>query len=78
MQVSVYGHVGACNWALQTRTNQTVMYCDPHPNILMNGWLTQDIQPSRGIRQGCPISALLFILSIEALANEIRQNNNVI
>ena len=56
----------------------SVMYCDPHLNILMNGWLTKDIQPSRGIRQGCPLSALLFILSIEALANEIRQNNNVI
>ena len=54
------------------------MYCDPHLNILINGWLTKDIKSSRGIRHGCPLSALLFILSIAALANEIRRNNNII
>jgi hypothetical protein len=32
---------------------------------------------SRGIRQGCPLSALLFILSVEFLGANIRQNDNV-
>ena len=30
---------------------------------------------SRGIRQGCPISALLFILVVEVMANSIRKND---
>ena len=55
----------------------SVMYCNPHLNIMTNGFLTKDIIPTRGIRQGCPISALLFILSTEALANEIRQRNEI-
>ena len=46
----------------------SVMYGDPYLTILVNGWLTKDIKPSRGIRQGCPISALLFILSIESFS----------
>ena len=56
----------------------SVIYNDPHLNILTNGWLTRDINPSRGIRQGCPLSALIFILCIETLANQIRQNDNIV
>ena len=32
---------------------------------------------SRGIRQGCPISALLFVLSVEILGITIRQQTNL-
>ena len=32
---------------------------------------------SRGIRQGCPISALLFVLSVEILGIQIRQQTNL-
>ncbi len=32
---------------------------------------------SKGVRQGCPLSAYLFILSIEVLANKIRNNNEI-
>jgi hypothetical protein len=32
---------------------------------------------TRGIRQGCPVSALLFILIVEILANALRKNPRI-
>ena len=51
------------------------LYCKPVAFVKNNGWISEEFSQSRGIRQGCPISALLFILSIEALALKIKQSN---
>ena len=42
-----------------------------------NGFLSQSFQLSRGIRQGCPISALLFVLVAEILSIKLRSDINV-
>ena len=41
-----------------------------------NGWTSKPFEIQRGIRQGCPLSALLFLLVIEILADKIRKNTS--
>ena len=53
------------------------MYTNPVPLLKNNGHLSSKITMERGIRQGCPVSALLFILLVEVLAINIRQNKNI-
>ena len=40
--------------------------------ISNNGWLSVPFTISRGIRQGCPLSALLFVIVAEIMAIKIR------
>ena len=54
-----------------------VLYSNPNLVVAVNGWFTDNIEPSRGIRQGCPLSALLFILGIEILSNRLRQEKEI-
>ena len=46
------------------------------PNDANNGWLLNRIPMLKGIgiRHGCPLSTLLFILSVECLAVKIRNS----
>lgn len=44
------------------------LYSDIQTCVSNNGWVSEIFKNSRGIRQGCPLSALLFILSVEIMA----------
>jgi len=46
-------------------------------NIKCNNWITCPVKMGRGIRQGCPVSALLFILAVETMAENIRKNDSI-
>ena len=54
-----------------------ILYTDPLISIKNNGWLSKDIKLSRGVRQGCPFSALIFVLSVEILGIKIRSDSKI-
>ena len=54
-----------------------ILYTNPMFKMKNNGWLSKNCEMSRGIRQGCPISALLYLFVAEILAIKINSNNNI-
>ena len=49
-----------------------VMYSNPRCKILNNGYFSESFKLSRGVKQGCPLSAYLFIMAIEMLEIQIK------
>ena len=55
----------------------TILYTNIESCVTNNGHLSKYFKLWRGIRQGCPISALLFLLVAEIIAITFRQSENV-
>jgi hypothetical protein len=53
------------------------IYKLPVCKIKNNGHISETINISRGVRQGCSLSALLFVLCIEMLGITIRQHKEL-
>ena len=51
-----------------------LLYTQPMACIKNNGYMSEKVYISRGIRQGCPVSALLFLLAVETLGIKIRSS----
>ena len=55
----------------------SILYNNIVSCVTNNGYQSQYFQLTRGIRQGCPLSALLFLLIAEVIANTLRSCENV-
>ena len=53
------------------------LYSNIQTCVINNGWISEIFQNTRGIRQGCPLSALLFVLSVEIMALRLRGNRSI-
>ena len=54
-----------------------VLYSNAQSCIMNNNWQSVYFPLKRGLRQGCPISALLFLLVIEILAIDLKQCQDI-
>ena len=59
-----------CSWI-------KLFYTNIESAVVANGWTSTFFRPSRGARQGCPLSPLLYVLCIEILAVNIRTSPNI-
>ena len=76
-------------WSFMRRTLQSMgfgdsfirwvdlFYHDVHSFVNINGYLSQHFSLFRGVRQGCPLSPLLYVLVSEVLAVNIRANSRI-
>lgn len=45
--------------------------------IIVNGTITDKIKIERGIRQGCPLSVILYAISCDPIARRIQQDKAI-
>ena len=56
----------------------SILYSNASALVNVNGFLTTPIPFKRGVRQGCPLSSMLYVLVIEVLAAQLRTNPNIV
>ena len=52
-------------------------YCNITSCVTNNGYASDFFNLERGVRQGCPLSDILFVLGIEILALAIKKNPKI-
>ena len=52
----------------------SILYNNVESGVMNAGFMTNYFKVSRGVRQGCPLSPLSFVLAVEMLALKIRQD----
>ncbi len=54
-----------------------LLYTNIFSRVLVNGYTSSAFSITRGVRQGCPLSPLLYILVAETLACAIKKDANI-
>ena len=65
------------NFGPQLRQWVSVLYKDITSCVLNNGFATKHFNLGRGVRQGCPLSGILFVIGVEILNNAITRSNEI-
>ena len=55
-----------------------LLYTNIRSCVLVNGYSTSVFYPSSGLRQGCPLSPLLYVLTMEVLASSLRCHPDIV
>lgn len=55
----------------------SILYNQVQSNVKINGFLSDSVLIKRSVRQGCPLSAMLYVLSAEPLNAAIKLNHNI-
>ncbi len=67
----------AFNFGPKFRKFISTLYANIQTSVINNGEISEWFYPARGVRQGCPISPYLFLIAVELLAINIRENKNI-
>ena len=59
-----------CSWV-------SLLYTNIFSRVLVNGYTSGAFAVTRGVRQGCPLSPLLYIIVAETIACAIKKNPNI-
>ena len=65
------------NFGVSFRSWVKLLYADIFSTILVNNYVSQLFPVTRGVRQGCPLSPLLYVLVAETIANAIRKDSSI-
>ena len=66
-----------CNLGTQVEGWVRLLYQAPQSRLLVNQILTAPFPVQRSVRQGCPLSPLLYVLCIEPMLEMVRRDDNV-
>jgi len=55
-----------------------LLYSQIRSSVLVNGYVSTPFRLTRGVRQGCPLSPLLYVISIEVLAANLRAHPDIV
>ena len=65
------------NFGLNIKNWVKILYNNVSSCVLNNGFASEFFLVERGVRQGCPLSGLLFVIGIEILAREIKNDTGI-
>ena len=54
-----------------------ILYTDIHSSVMVNQFISEPMNLLRGVRQGCALSPLLYVLCLEPFANQVRLDNDI-